>query len=168
MTRKKRVWSGSKDSGKHSFSSSPSDPTVAFLADETDSTTKPVVAAASEEPTSEVQVPVQDNPVTVPLVSAKLHNQTQEELSKKLEEFRIKSRSTKASFVDRPRAKSEEAMIKFSNESMFQPQCRVRLQSDSTSPQAPKRSGFFQGHLTSTFAHLAKCCQLLSMARSQR
>ncbi len=31
-----------------------------------------------------------------PLISAKLHSQTQEELSKKLEEFRIKSRSTKA------------------------------------------------------------------------
>ena len=78
-------------------------------------------------------------PSAEPLISAKLHSQTQEELSKKLEEFRIASRSTKASFVDRPRAKSEEAMIKFSNESMFQPRCR--LQSDSESPKNA-RSGF--------------------------
>lgn len=85
----------------------------------------------------EINVKIQ----TEPLISATVQKQTQEELSKKLEEFRLKSRSTKASFVDRPRAKSEEAMIKFSGDAIFQPRCR--LQSDSGSPRrhAPARTG---------------------------
>ena len=45
LAQKKRVWSGSKDSGKHSFSSSPTDPTTAtttttLLFDENDATQK--------------------------------------------------------------------------------------------------------------------------------
>ena len=39
---------------------------------------------------------------------------TQEELTKKLEEFRQQSRSSTSSFVERPRAKSEEVIAKLS------------------------------------------------------
>ena len=38
LAQKKRVWSGSKDSGKHSFSSSPTDPTTATTATTTTTT----------------------------------------------------------------------------------------------------------------------------------
>ena len=128
--KSKQSWTGSRDSGKHSFSSSPSDPTTCFIT--TDSDNKAIVPVTPKHDKAEIPT----------LISATVQKQTQEELSKKLEEFRLKSRSTKASFVDRPRAKSEEAMIKFSGDvAIFQPRCR--LQSDSGSPirHAPIRTG---------------------------
>jgi hypothetical protein len=78
-----------------------------------------------------------------PLICATVKRQTQEELSKKLEEFRLKSRSTKASFVDRPRAKSEEAMIKFSGDlsTLFQPRCRLQSESGSPRRHTTQRTG---------------------------